>query len=141
MSGGRHPSTPRTVTGRAMTILGAFSPERPAMGVKEISRRTGLAKSTTHRLVSELVEWGALSRGDEHGDEYTYRGYNVGNSAVGNFTVTPPSRQVVQGTPVDFTLGWNGLAADQSYLGWVNFTAPNGTGAPLTSRAKAPRNA
>jgi hypothetical protein len=23
--------------------------------------------------VSELVEWGALSRGDEHGDEYTYR--------------------------------------------------------------------
>jgi DNA-binding IclR family transcriptional regulator len=73
VSGGRHPSTPRTVTGRAMTILGAFSPERPAMGVKEISRRTGLAKSTTHRLVSELVEWGALSRGDEHADEYTYR--------------------------------------------------------------------
>jgi DNA-binding IclR family transcriptional regulator len=73
VSGGRHPSTPRTVTGRAMTILGAFSSERPAMGVKEISRRTGLAKSTTHRLVSELVEWGALSRGDEHADEYTYR--------------------------------------------------------------------
>jgi DNA-binding IclR family transcriptional regulator len=69
VSGGRHGSTPRTVTGRAMTILGAFSPERPVMGIQEISRRTGLAVSTTHRLVSELVRWDALTRGDE----FTYR--------------------------------------------------------------------
>ena len=73
MSGGRHPSTPQTVTGRVMTILGAFSPERPAMGIQEISRRTGLPKSTTHRLVTELVEWGALARGGEGGDEYMYQ--------------------------------------------------------------------
>ena len=73
MSGGRRPSTPETVTGRVMTILGAFSHERPALGIKEISRRTGLAKSTTHRLVTELVTWGALARGGESGDEYLYR--------------------------------------------------------------------
>jgi DNA-binding IclR family transcriptional regulator len=70
VSGGRHASTPRTVTGRAMAVLGAFSRERPMMGVQEISRRTGLPKSTTHRLVTELVQWGALTRGDERGDEY-----------------------------------------------------------------------
>ena len=40
---------------------------------KEISTRTGLARSTTHRLVSELVQWGAITRGDESGDEYMYR--------------------------------------------------------------------
>jgi DNA-binding IclR family transcriptional regulator len=56
-----------------MSILGAFSHERPTMGIQEISRRTGLAKSTTHRLVSELVEWGALARGGEFGDEYMYQ--------------------------------------------------------------------
>ena len=56
-----------------MSILSVFSRERPAMGVKEISTRTGLARSTTHRLVSELVQWGAITRGDESGDEYMYR--------------------------------------------------------------------
>ncbi len=74
-------------------------------------------------LEAYVHHWGGTS-----GDEYTYRGYNVGTTAVGNFTVDPASRQVVQGTPVDFTLAWDGLAAEQSYLGWVNFTAPNGTG-------------
>jgi DNA-binding IclR family transcriptional regulator len=52
-----------------MTILSEFSRERPTMGLQEISRRTGLAVSTTHRLVTELAEWGALTRIDE----YAYR--------------------------------------------------------------------
>ena len=51
-----------------MAILGAFSSARPAMGLQDISRRTGLAVSTTHRLVTELANWGALTRVDE----YTY---------------------------------------------------------------------
>jgi len=45
-----------------MSILGAFSPERPVLGLVDISRRTGLAASTIHRLVAELTEWGALAR-------------------------------------------------------------------------------
>jgi DNA-binding IclR family transcriptional regulator len=69
VSGRRDVSTPRTVTARVMAILGAFSREQSAMGLQEISRRTGLATSTTHRLVTELAEWGALTRVDE----YTYR--------------------------------------------------------------------
>ena len=45
MSGRREIGTPRTVTARTMAILGAFSSARPAMGLQDISRRTGLAVS------------------------------------------------------------------------------------------------
>ena len=69
MSGRRQANTPRTVTGRVMVILGAFSNGRPEMGLQEISRRSGLPVSTTHRLLTELVEWGALARIGE----YNYR--------------------------------------------------------------------
>ena len=62
MSGGRKNGTPRTVTGRAMAILGAFSEEHPVLRLQELSRRTGLSVSTTHRLAGELVKWGALAR-------------------------------------------------------------------------------
>lgn len=63
--------TPVTVTARAMTILSVFSKEHPVMGLQEIGWRTGLTRSTTHRLVHELVEWGALSRVDA-------RAYRIG---------------------------------------------------------------
>lgn len=48
------------------TLLGAFTAQRPSANLSELSRSTGLALSTTHRLVAELVEWRALER-DEHG--------------------------------------------------------------------------
>jgi DNA-binding IclR family transcriptional regulator len=69
VSGGRRTNTPRTVTARTMTILGVFAHEQRVMGIQEISRLTGLPVSTTHRLIAELVQWGALARNDE----YTYR--------------------------------------------------------------------
>ena len=62
MSGGRRQDTPRTVTGRAMAILGTFSLEHPVLRLEDISKRTGLSRSTTHRLVTELADWGALAR-------------------------------------------------------------------------------
>ena len=59
---------------------------------------------------------------------YTYRGWNVDNTAAGNMTVTPPTRQVTQGTPVTETIAWTGLAAEQSWFGWVGFAGPSGDG-------------
>ena len=92
MSGRRQESTPRTVTARAMTILSAFSRERPTMGLQEISRRTGLAVSTTHRLVTELTEWGALTRIDE----YAYRiGPLIRRLAAANAADERPKRETV----------------------------------------------
>jgi DNA-binding IclR family transcriptional regulator len=53
-----------TVTHRALSILDAFSVDRPALSLLDISRRAGLPKSTAHRLIAELVAWGALERGE-----------------------------------------------------------------------------
>jgi DNA-binding IclR family transcriptional regulator len=51
-----------SVTGRALRVLEAFTPTAPAQSLTEISRRTGLPLTTTHRLVGELERWGALER-------------------------------------------------------------------------------
>lgn len=51
-----------TVVGRSAAILGAFGPDDGALGVSELSRRTGLPKSTVHRLVRALTEHGLLDR-------------------------------------------------------------------------------
>ena len=60
MSGNRI-SEPPTVTSRVLAILDSFMPGH-SLSLIEISRRTGLASSTTHRLVGELRAWGALER-------------------------------------------------------------------------------
>ena len=52
----------RSVVRRAMAVLGSFSPDRHVQTLSEIQQATGLASATTYRLVTELVEWGALQR-------------------------------------------------------------------------------
>ena len=54
-----------TVTGRVLRVLGAFTAERPELGLTELSRRADLPLTTTHRLVAELAGWGALERGED----------------------------------------------------------------------------
>lgn len=56
---------PPTVAGRLFRILEAFSADRPTLTLSAISRRSELALTTTHRLVGELVRWGALERNEE----------------------------------------------------------------------------
>jgi DNA-binding IclR family transcriptional regulator len=53
---------PTTLTGRLFTLLGVFTSDRPSANLSELSRYSGLPLSTTHRLVAELVSWGALER-------------------------------------------------------------------------------
>ncbi|MEV6305161.1 IclR family transcriptional regulator [Actinoplanes sp. NPDC051861] len=56
----------RAVTGpvlsRALRIFEAFGPERSALTLTDLARRAGLPLSTAHRLVGELLTWGALER-------------------------------------------------------------------------------
>lgn len=54
-----------TVTTRVLALLDAFTAERPELTLTEISRRTRVPLSTTHRLVGELAAWGALERADD----------------------------------------------------------------------------
>ena len=49
--------------GRALALLGCFGPDRPELTVRDLAALCGLPRSTTHRLVGELVDWGALERG------------------------------------------------------------------------------
>lgn len=59
-----NPAEPNRLTAaqRVLSILGVFDIDNATLSLSEISRRTGLTLSTTHRLVGELRVWGALDR-------------------------------------------------------------------------------
>ncbi|MFI1731558.1 IclR family transcriptional regulator [Streptomyces acidicola] len=56
------PSSARSAPGRLLAVLAAFDHGHPALCLTDISRRSGLTLTTTHRLVAALTEWGALER-------------------------------------------------------------------------------
>jgi DNA-binding IclR family transcriptional regulator len=51
-----------TVTSRALALVGAFDESHRRMTLTELADRAGLPLPTAHRLVAELVGWGALGR-------------------------------------------------------------------------------
>jgi DNA-binding IclR family transcriptional regulator len=53
---------PVTAAGRVLAVLGAFDPSHESLTLSELSRRSGLTLTTTHRLVAELRRWGGLER-------------------------------------------------------------------------------
>lgn len=53
---------PVSVVARAALLLDSFDSEHPALPLAELTRRTGLARSTAHRLAEELTELGWLER-------------------------------------------------------------------------------
>ncbi|MEU7297881.1 IclR family transcriptional regulator [Streptomyces exfoliatus] len=59
-------SAPRsTAAGKVLDVLAVFDREHPSQTLSEIAQRTGMALSTTHRVVSELAGWGALERAED----------------------------------------------------------------------------
>ena len=50
------------MTSRALALLGAFDEDHRRLSLSQLAERTGLPMPTAHRLVGELVDWGALSR-------------------------------------------------------------------------------
>jgi DNA-binding IclR family transcriptional regulator len=52
----------RSVLSRALAVLESFSNDHPEQSLVMIQQATGLPAATTHRLVTELSEWGALER-------------------------------------------------------------------------------
>ena len=57
------PPTPaKSVTARALSVLGAFHVEEPQLTLSQISRATGLPVATVFRLAGELEDGGFLQR-------------------------------------------------------------------------------
>lgn len=63
---GKRPKSGDPVVDRALALLASFTAEHRALGLAELSRRSGLPRSTAVRLAARLVAWGALER-DEDG--------------------------------------------------------------------------
>ena len=59
---GRSSTPGRSVTSRALAVLGAFDADAPRLTLSEIAERSRMPLTTTHRLLGELTEWGALAR-------------------------------------------------------------------------------
>ncbi|OZC58779.1 IclR family transcriptional regulator [Rhodococcus sp. RS1C4] len=52
----------QSVSARLLAVLAAFEGDRTALTLTDIAAAAGLAPATAHRLVGELVDWGALVR-------------------------------------------------------------------------------
>ena len=48
---------------KGLSLLNLFTVADYELSISEMARSSGVPKSTTHRLVTDLVEWGALERG------------------------------------------------------------------------------
>lgn len=67
-----------SVTSRALSLLGAFDATHVTLGLSELARRAGLPLATAHRLVGELVSWGALVRRPSGAYEIGQRVWELG---------------------------------------------------------------
>ncbi|MFC5744267.1 IclR family transcriptional regulator [Actinomadura rugatobispora] len=52
----------KSVSSRVFSLLNAFTLQQPSMRLVQLSQATGLPVSTVHRMVTELVDLGALER-------------------------------------------------------------------------------
>ncbi len=51
-----------SVTSRALALLGAFDAGHASLTLRQLAQRADLPMATAHRLLGELVSWGALVR-------------------------------------------------------------------------------
>lgn len=63
---------------RTLAVLGAFDPVQPQRSLTELAVATGLPLSTAHRLIAELVAWGALTRRPDGDYEIGRRIWDLG---------------------------------------------------------------
>lgn len=71
----------RTTASRLLAVLDAFAESRRSLTMSQISRISGIPLTTTHRLIAELHEWGALTRSDDGSYEVGTRLWQLGTAA------------------------------------------------------------
>lgn len=80
MAGGSSESG-RSVTSKVLALLFAFESGRRSLSLSELAETAGLPLSTTHRLVGELVESGALARDPQGRVQLGIRLWELGQNA------------------------------------------------------------
>jgi DNA-binding IclR family transcriptional regulator len=74
MTAAERPATPPSMVERMTLILGAFDGATPRLSLQEIAERSGLPRSTTHRILDQLVQLRWL--------DHTGGGYRLGMRAL-----------------------------------------------------------
>ncbi|QCU77181.1 IclR family transcriptional regulator [Citricoccus sp. SGAir0253] len=64
MAGNAH-APGRSVTSRALDLLGTFDTQHVRQNLSQIARRAGMPVPTCYRLLRDLAEWGAVARGED----------------------------------------------------------------------------
>jgi len=77
----------RSVVDSVLAILGSFDADHRVMGIREISRRSGVPRSTTHRLTQQLIDGGALERGDDGSVQIGVRLFEIGTLAPAHVAI------------------------------------------------------
>jgi IclR family transcriptional regulator, pca regulon regulatory protein len=67
---------------RGLAILGAFTPERPLLGVAEIADALQMSRPTVHRYASTLTALGFLEQGARRKYQLAPRALNLGTSVL-----------------------------------------------------------
>ncbi len=83
--------TVRSVT-RALSILECFDAEHPSLPLHKISQRLGLAKSTTYRLLSTLVEAGYVVQKDNSEYCLSFQLLRLGGIVASSLEITEVAR-------------------------------------------------
>ena len=74
-------ATGRTVTSRALELLGTFDVNHPYLTLSQMAARANMPPATAHRLASDLEAWGALQRDRLHRYQIGTRLWEVGQLA------------------------------------------------------------
>ncbi|MFC4003475.1 IclR family transcriptional regulator [Prauserella oleivorans] len=77
-----HRNDDASTAARLTALLTAFRPGDEALGVSQLARRTGLPKSSVHRLAGHLVAHGLLERDDRGAVRLALKLFEVGQLAV-----------------------------------------------------------
>ncbi|MET8427898.1 IclR family transcriptional regulator [Nocardia sp. NPDC004860] len=100
---------PPSILSKAFDLLRAFNPHTRVMTLSELSRASGLPKSTVHRLLARLVDLGAV--------EHHRAGYKIGLAMLQLGSSTPAGYMRDLAMPHLTTLHrWSGLTVHMAVL-------------------------